>query len=137
MSSTLEGHFHSLLCNQGQEQRAAFLSPGSLTLICCNRASTLNTQHIDVPEHPGGSLPFLVKGAWHAGRERRCVWHACRVTPLAGHNRLSAKDYALPKDQEWAKRTEVPLDMPQNERGHRDREGTLSSRDTVDTAVHV
>lgn len=42
-----------------------------------------------------------------------------------------------PKGPRVGKRIEVPLDMPQNERGHRDREGTLSSRDTVDTAVHV
>lgn len=42
-----------------------------------------------------------------------------------------------PKGQRVGKRTEVPLGMPQNEKGHGDREGTLSSRDTVDTAVHV
>lgn len=39
-----------------------------------------------------------------------------------------------PKGQRVGKRTEVPLGMPQSERGHGGRENT---RDTVGTAVHV
>lgn len=39
-----------------------------------------------------------------------------------------------PKGQRVGKRTEVPLGVPQSERGHGDREDT---RDTVGTAVHV
>lgn len=39
-----------------------------------------------------------------------------------------------PKGQRVGKRTEVPLGVPQSERGHGDREDT---GDTVGTAVHV
>lgn len=68
---TLECRFQSLLLNKGRRNGGlCSLLPGPLALICCNRASTLNTKHIDVLESPGGSLPSLVRGAWHAGRER-------------------------------------------------------------------
>lgn len=84
---TLECHFQSLPLDKGQRNGGlCSLLPGPLALICCNRASTLNTKHIDVLENPGGSLPFLVRGAWHAGGRGDGVWQARGVTPPAGHN---------------------------------------------------
>lgn len=98
------------------------LPPGPLALICCNRASTLNTKHIDVLENPGGSLPFLVRGAWHAGRERR--WYLART-------------------QSGASGGSQPI-VCQEQRGrgaimhaseHVDRERTLESWALMDTTV--
>lgn len=111
------------------------LPPGPLTLICCNRASTLNTQHIDVLENPGGSLPFLVRGAWHAGRERRYAWHTCRVVPQAGHNQLSAKSWVFPKDRGWGVGQRCHWAYHRAKKEYVDKEGTLNSRDLVDSAV--
>lgn len=55
----LECHFQNLLLDEGQRNGGlCSLLPGPLALICCNRASTLNTKHIDVLENPGGSLPL-------------------------------------------------------------------------------
>lgn len=87
--SALECRFQSLLLDKGQGNGGlCSLLPGPLALICCNRASTLNTKHIDVLENPGGSLPFLVRGAWHAGRERRwCL--ACTRSGASGSSQPS------------------------------------------------
>lgn len=124
--STRDGGANGGLCS---------LLPGPLTLICCNRASTLNTKHIDVLENPGGSLPFLVRGAWHAGRERR--WGLARVpSGASGRSQLSiCQELCPPRGQRVGRGGRGAITMPQRERERVDREGALRFRAIEDTAV--
>lgn len=126
---TLECHFQSLPLDKGQRNGGlCSLLPGPLALICCNRASTLNTKHIDVLENPGGSLPFLVRGAWHAGRERRwCLAHT--RSGASGRSRLIVgQELRRPRGQRVGRGTEVPSCVPQSKRQHVDGAGTVGFR---------
>lgn len=110
---TLECRFQSLLLNKGRRNGGlCSLLPGPLALICCNRASTLNTKHIDVLESPGGSLPALVRGAWHAGRERGgCL--ACAPSGASGMSQLIICQELCPlRGQRVGRGAGVPSPMP-------------------------
>ena len=116
---TLECRFQSLPLNQGRRNSGlCSLLPGPLALICCNRASTLNTKHIDVLENPGGSLPFLVRRAWHAGRGRRRCLARTRSGASSRSQLIICQELCPPRGQGWV----------EGQRGHRSR---LRARESV------